>query len=340
MKAMAGLIVESSAAGRSSQRFSTGIFARCSIQLFSILVCVALLGGFSHGQALLSASAPLANTPLPTFSKDVQEVSLVLTVTNKRGRFVRDLTLKDIAILDNDLPPEKITFFQTETDLPLRVAIVIDTSDSITHRFRFEQDAAAAFFKKILRPTSDVGMVIGFNQRVHFTGGATNDPGRLKNDLHRLLLGGETAVYDAVRAAAQQLAKIHDQQPSRRAIVLITDGEDNRSHIGLQDAINAALHADAVVYVLTTNPELSISLAQQGDRDMRQLAENTGGRLLRAGEDDDVKGAFSKLAQELRSQYAISYKPAIERPDGLFHHLIVTGPKKLRIYHRLGYFAR
>jgi VWFA-related protein len=148
-------------------------------------------------------------------------------------------------------------------------------------------------------------MVIGFNQRVHVAGAATNDPKKLKDDMHRLSVGGETAVYDAVRVAAQQLSKIHDNQPTRRAIILISDGEDNRSHIGLEDAISAALHADAVVYVLTTNPELSISLAQQGDHDMRQLAENTGGRLLRAGEDDDVKGAFNKLAQELRSQYAM-----------------------------------
>jgi Ca-activated chloride channel family protein len=340
MKAMAGVIVERRAPTPAAQRSSTGSVVHHSIQLFSLLICIAMLTSYGHAQALLSTSTPFPSAPLPTFSKDVQEVSLVLTVTNKRGRFVRDLDLKDIAILDNDLPPEKVTFFQSETDLPLRVALVVDTSDSITHRFAFEKDAASAFLKKVLRPTSDLGMIVGFNQHVHVAQGASNDPRKLREGLDRLSLGGETAVYEAVKAASQQLAKVRDTQSSRRAIVLITDGEDNRSNIGLQDAINAALHADAVVYVLSTNPELSISLAQEGDKAMRQLAENTGGRLLRAGEDDDVKSAFSKLAQELRSQYAISYKPAIKSPDGLFHHLIVTGPKKLRFYHRLGYFAR
>ena len=316
-------------------------FHNRTLQVFLIfIILVAASPAQSHAQALLSTTAMLPDTPLPTFSKDVEEVSLILTVTNKHGRFVRDLNPRDIAILDNDLPPEKITFFQSETDLPLRVALVIDTSDSITHRFGFEKQAAAAFLKKILRPQYDLGMVIGFNQHVHLAQGATNDPRRLKEGLNHLKVGGETAVFDAVRTASQQLMKVHDTQPNRRAIIVISDGEDNRSKIALQDAITAALHADAVVYVLSTNPELSVSLAEQGDRSMTQLAESTGGRLLRAGQDDDVKSAFSKIAQELRSQYAISYKPALNSPDGLFHHLIVLGPKKLHIYHRMGYFAR
>lgn len=334
MQAMAGYVRERSGINRRSKLFT---FA----QLFAfIAVAVTMLPAAGHAQALLSTTAMLPDTPLPTFSADVQEVSLILTVTNKHGRFVHDLNPNDFSILDNDLPPERITFFQSETDLPLRVALVIDTSDSIMNRFKFEQRAAAEFLKKILRPDRDLGMVLGFNQRVHPAQGPTNDLTKLKQGLDKLKVGGETAVYDAVRAASQQLMKIRDTQPSRRAIVVISDGEDNRSKAVLQDAIDASLHADAVVYVLSTNPELSISLAQDGDRAMAQLAESTCGRLLRAGDDDDVRGAFAKVTHELRSQYVISYKPAIKSPDGLFHHLIVMGPKKLRVYHRLGYFAR
>ncbi len=336
MQAMAGCISER--AGSSSR------LRLVVIRTVHLFLVVALFSWLSsppvHAQALLFSSATIPDTGLPTFSKDVQEVSLILTVTNKHGRFVHDLSQKDIAILDNDLPPEKITFFQSETDLPLRVALVIDTSDSITERFQFEQKAASAFLKKILRPQYDLGTVIGFNQHVHVAQGPTNDTKKLKEGLGRLKLGGETAVFDAVRVAAQQLMKIHDTGPNRRAIVVISDGEDNRSAIGLQAAIDSALHGDAVVYVLSTNPGLTIDLAEQGDRDMTQLAESTGGRLLRAGADDDVRDAFAKVAKELRSQYAISYKPALKSPDGLFHHLIVLGPKKFRIYHRLGYFAR
>jgi VWFA-related protein len=334
MKAMAGCARKNDADRLLSKTLKT--YLEIS---FLVAAFVVSLNAYAPAQAFLAGSA-FADTPLPTFSKDVQEVSLVLTVTNKHGRFVRDLSLKDLAILDNDLPPERITYFQSETDLPLRVALVIDTSDSVTHRFKFEQNAAAAFLKKILRPETDLGLIVGFSHRVRIAQAACNDPARLRAGLDDLKIGGETAVYDAVRVAAQQLMKVHDGRPSRRAIVLITDGEDNHSRIALQDAVDAALRADAVVYVLSTNPELSVSLAERGDKAMSLLAENTGGRLLRAGEDDDVKSAFSKVAQELRSQYAVSYKPAIKSPDGLFHHLIVTGPKKLRIYHRIGYFAR
>ncbi len=335
MQGMAGCIHERVTGLNRSVLFAAGL-----TQLAFLVLLIAMVPVKSQAQALLSTSVMIPDTPRPTFSKDVQEVSLILTVTNKHGRFVHDLNPKDISILDNDLPPEKITFFQSETDLPLRVALVVDTSESITYRFRFEQQAAAAFLKRILRPQYDLGTVIGFNQHVHVAQGPTSDTGKLKQGLDRLKVGGETAVFDAVRTAAQQLMTIPDTQPNRRAIIVISDGEDNHSKIGLQDAIDAALHADAVVYVLTTNPQLSISLAEQGDRAMAQLAESTGGRLLRATDDDDVRGAFTKVAQELRSQYAISYKPAIKSPDGLFHHLIVLGPKKLRIYHRLGYFAR
>lgn len=336
MKEMAGSLRRGNSKWTASKLLLTSpVRLSLSLLMFLSLVPVA-----SRAQALLSTGAVLADTPLPTFSKDVREVSLILTVTNKHGRFVHDLSLSDLAILDNDLPPEKITFFQSETDLPLRVALVIDTSDSVTHRFKFEQEAGAQFLKKILRPRSDLGLVVGFSTRARVAQSATNDPGKLKKGLNQLTIGGETAVFDAVKLASQELNNVHDGQPSRRAIILITDGEDNRSHAQLQDAVDSALHANAVVYVLTTNPELSVTLAEQGDKAMSQLAEATGGRLLRASEDGDVKSAFSRVAQELRSQYAISYKPANKAPDGIFHHLIVTGPKKLHIYHRLGYFAR
>src|SRR5947209_2785588 len=189
-------------AGSSKQRYVDAVFDLIDttvLQLFIILLLVILMvPTASHAQALLPSGTVLADTPLPTFSKDVQEVSLVLTVTNKRGHFVRDLNPKDLAILDNDLPPEKITFFQSETDLPLRVALVIDTSDSVTNRFKFEQQAAAAFLKKILRPQSDMGLIVGFNQHVRVTQGPSNDPAKLRAGLDQLKLGGETSVFDAV----------------------------------------------------------------------------------------------------------------------------------------------
>jgi VWFA-related protein len=288
----------------------------------------------------LPGSFALTAASIPTIDRHVQEVSLILTVTNKRGRFVRDLTESDFNILDNGQTPDRITFFQPQTNLPLRVALALDTSDSVTYRFAFEQKAAAAFFRHVLH-TADLGSIVAFNQEAHVVQEPTHDTKSLDAALHRLHPGGETAVYDAVVAAARQLSAVPDNRPSRHAIIVISDGEDNHSHSHLQDAVEAALRSESVVYVVSTNsPDVEFGLAGQGDSAMKDLAEATGGRLLHADGAGDVATAFSKIERELRSQYAIGYKPASNAPDGLFHRLVVVGPKKLHIFHRLGYFAR
>lgn len=311
---------------------------------FKALVGLVLIVGLyclpAASQMLAQDAAAIAAGALPTFHTQVDEVNVVFTVTNKHGHFVHNLSESDLAVLDNDQPPEKITYFQSQTDLPLRVALVIDSSDSVTNRFPFERKAALAFLKRVLRPKSDLGLVIGFNQQIHVTQSATADLDLLSSGLRQLHPSGETAIYDAVMVASQHLAKVKDTEPSRRVIILITDGEDNRSHIGLQQAVDAALRAETVVYVLSTNPEYSIDLAEQGDKDMKQLSEATGGRLLRASDEDSVSGAFAKVEKELRSQYALGYKPATGHADGLFHRLTLLGPRKLKVFHRLGYFAR
>ncbi|PYV89376.1 MAG: VWA domain-containing protein [Acidobacteria bacterium] len=320
------------------ERFSPDAVNRTTLALlillfvlgFSVVTCPAQLAG---------NSGPLGS-PVFTVSKEVQEVNLVLTVTNRWGHFVHNLTESDLSILDNDRPVEKITYFQPQTDLPLRVALVVDTSSSIIHRFGFEQKAATAFLHRVLRHDSDLALVIGFNQQVTVAQPATEDMNLLSAGLKKLKPEGETAVYDGVSVACQELMHVKDNQPSRRAIILITDGEDNHSRIGLQQAVERALRVEAVVYVLSTNPEYTISLAEEGDRSMRHLAEATGGRLLRADSQSDVASAFSKIAKELRSQYAIGYKPANQGPDGLFHRLSVLGPKKFHLFHRSGYYAR
>jgi VWFA-related protein len=184
-------------------------------------------------------------------------------------------------------------------------------------------------------------MIVGFNQEVHVAQEPTGALKELKAALKSLHPGGETAVYDAVIIASRELSSIRDEQPSRHAIILITDGEDNQSRARLEQAVESVLRSDSVVYVVSTNsPDFAIGLSGDGDGAMKQLAEATGGRLLHADSDGDVSGAFSKIERELRSQYAIGYKPLSDGPDGLFHRLIVLGPKKLHIFHRRGYFAR
>jgi VWFA-related protein len=295
----------------------------------------------SDGLAHASFAFAAASSSIPTISRQVQEVSLVLTVTNGKGRFVHNLNESDFNILDNGIAPERITYFQPQTNLPLRVVLAIDTSDSITYRFKFEQKAGATFFKHILHAPADLGSVIGFNSQVHVAQEPTHNAKALDAALKSLHPDGETAVYDAVVTAARQMTNLYDQQPSRHVIVLITDGEDNRSRAHFEEAVEWALRSESVVYVVSTNSyEDVVGLAGEGDAQMKQLAEATGGRLLHADGDGQVASAFSKIEKELRSQYAIGYKPSTDAPDGLFHRLVVVGPKQLRIFHRLGYFAR
>jgi len=266
-------------------------------------------------------------------------VNLVLTVTNWLGHFVEDLNEADIRILDNDEPAERITYFQTQTNLPLRVGIVMDASASVTYRFKFEQRSASVFLKRVLRPGSDSALLVSFNEHAQLVHAATDNYKLLSGSMSTLKPGGETAVYDAVAFGCNELAKMHDGNPARRTLILITDGEDNHSRLSLEQAVESALRTETIVYVLSTNPAYSTDLGEMGDTYMKRLAEATGGRLLRADTEDDFGRAFAKIGRELRNQYAIGYKPPLGRPDGLFHRLIVLGPKRLRMYHRVGYFA-
>jgi Ca-activated chloride channel family protein len=293
----------------------------------------------------LAAKGTLAQTPavevlaLPTITARVEEVSLMLTVTDRHGKFVRNLDSSDFQIFDNNQPPKRITYFEQETDLPLRVALLIDNSDSVTYQFRFEQRAAKTFLHHVLRTTSDLGLLIGFNQDAKIEQQPTNDISLLANALKKPRLGGETAIYNAISVACQELKKIPGQPRSRNVIILITDGEDNRSSITLKQASDWALGTETVIYVLSTRPA-PLSKDDENDRRMTQLAELSGGKLVHADGDEDLPDAFNKLAYALRSQYALAFKPMTTDAPGLFHHLVVLAPHKLRVAHRQGYFTK
>ena len=297
---------------------------------------------YSEAGALACNFAPFAPVSLPTFPtmvKEVQEVNLTFTVTNQHGHFVSNLVPSDFTIQDNGEPPERITYFENQSELPLRLAIVIDSSDSVGYVFNDEKRSAEAFLSRILRRTSDLALVIGFNHQVRLVHGLANDSKLLSRAVHKLPIGGYTAIYDAVSAASQQLAKVMDRQTVRRAIILITDGEDNSSHISLKQAEEAAQRNECAVLVMSLNVE-SDPTRVESDRAMQELSEVTGGIFLHPRSEVGVSIAFDKIEKELRSQYLISYKPAGGSPDGSYHRLVVAGPAKLQIHHRDGYFAK
>ncbi|HZQ70670.1 MAG TPA: VWA domain-containing protein [Terriglobales bacterium] len=292
-----------------------------------------------------SQSLPAANflpRALPdvsgiTISKRVDEVNLAFTVTDKKGHLINDLGFADFSILDNHLAPEGVNFFQQQTDLPLRVAVLVDASDSILYRFDYEKSAAGSFLKHILRPGKDQAFVVAFNDHVRLIHDDTDNTRALSKAVKRIQAGGNTALYDAVMWTAGKLQGSPPQ--TRRAIILISDGEDTHSKARLFEAEQAAVRAQVTLFALSTN-EFPFSHSA-GEEVMKLLTAGTGGMILPARDEYHLSRAFRQVEQALRNQYAIAYRPARFTPDGSFRLVeILTARKGLRIQCRRGYYAR
>jgi Ca-activated chloride channel homolog len=328
-----------------------------------VLVCPSSAQSAANAAVSTPAAQPTASVPAPaageqksgdtkqadpndadqeavaTIKTQVREVNVIFTVTDKHGRFKKDLKQEDLQILDDGKAPEQIRDFRSETDLPLRVGLLVDASNSIRDRFKFEQEAATEFLNSIVRPKQDLAFVIGFDSTPEVTQDFTSDTEKLSNGIRMLRPGGGTALFDAVYYACRdKLMKQKDKSTVRRAIILVSDGEDNQSHATLSEAIEMAQRAEVIVYTISTSTS---NTEDRGDKYLRKLAENTGGRAFTPFKIQDVSDAFRDIQDELRSQYAVAYKPADFRADGHFRPIQITAEnnKKLFIRARRGYYA-
>ena len=278
--------------------------------------------------------------PLETIRKRVDEVNVIFTVTDKHGRYVKDLHKEDFAVKDDNQPAQSVLSFRSETDLPLRVGLMIDASNSVRDRFRFEQEAAIEFLNQIVRPRSDRAFVIGFDTTPEVTQDFTDSTEKLSKGVRMLRAGGGTALYDALFFACRdKLMKATQERGSvRRAIILLSDGEDNQSRVTREEAIEMAQRAEVIVYTISTNVS---GMKLRGDKVLERIADATGGRAFFPFKIQDVANAFSEIQDELRSQYALGYKPANLRPDGRFHAIDIAAVnnKHLRVRARRGYYA-
>jgi VWFA-related protein len=315
---------------------------RCLAAL--LLGSIMALCGAARAQNLASPSAvasDVSSGSVPSefvFQKRVDEVNLLFTVVDRKGRFVSNVKLDDLELLDNKQPPDKVHAFQQQSDLPLRVALVVDISGSITGRFKYEQEAAAEFLRKILRPSMDKALVVGFNQKIHFEQSLTNDVPALKRAVTRLKPSGETALYDAIVFAAEKLRSDSDGG-TRKVIILISDGENNGSKAIMNDAQQAALRAEAPIYCLSTNTFREDQYSK-GEATLELLSRYTGGELLPAHDKFGVARAFKQVEQALRSQYVLSYKPADFAADGRYRQVALSAHKtSLKVECRHGYYA-
>jgi VWFA-related protein len=290
-----------------------------------------------------AASQPPAqnNEPdeqLTTIVKQVDEVNVVFTVTDKRGKFVNDLKKDDFHVIDDNKPAQSIRSFRSETNLPLRVGLLVDASNSIRDRFKFEQEAAIEFLNQIIHQR-DQAFVLGFDTTPEVTQNFTNNTEQLSRGVRMLRPGGGTAMYDAIYYACRDeiMAKDKGNIETRRAIILLSDGDDNQSRVSREEAVEMAQKAEVIIYTISTN---SSGMRLKGDKVLEHFAEETGGRSFFPFKVQDVSDAFLQIQDELRSQYAISYKPADLQPNGKYHGIqILADNKKYKVRSRKGYYA-
>jgi Ca-activated chloride channel family protein len=273
-----------------------------------------------------------------TIPVSVNEVYLEFVVTDKRGRFIRDLQQNQFALLDDHKAPAQVYSFTQQTNLPLRVGVLIDTSTSIRQRFQFEQQAATAFLLQIVRPQSDKAFVEGFDVTPDYRQDWTNNLDMLTAGIQGLRPGGGTALYDAVYSACRdKLLTARGQEPVRKAIVLVSDGDDNQSHAYLEDAIKECQRAETNIYAISTNVSPS---RDRGDDILEKMASATGGKAFFPTRIEDMPNSFTEIQDELRSQYALVYKPADFKTDGAFRTIyLFCLDRRYTVRVREGYYA-
>jgi len=274
----------------------------------------------------------------PTIYRTVNEVNVVFTVTDRHNRYIKDLSKGDFRVVDDEKPVQEIRSFRRETDLPLQVGLLIDASNSIRDRFKFEQESAIEFLNETVRPRYDQAFVAGFDTQTEVTQDFTDNAELLSKGVRALRPGGGTAMYDALyKSCREKLLKSAQAGSVRRAIILVSDGEDNYSHVTRDEAIEMALRANVIVYTISTN----FPSGGDGDKVLQRIAGATGGRAFEPFQLSDVANAFAQIQADLRSQYALSYRPADFQHDGRYRTIEITAlnHKGLKVRSRHGYFA-
>ena len=306
---------------------------------FAVLSVVGL-AAFASATIALHArqNKPAEGSDSAPIVAEVTRVNMLFTVTDKKGRFVTDLAKNDFQVFESK-KPQQIMEFTSETDLPLRLAILIDTSNSIRDRFRFQQEAATNFINSVMR-AQDKATLVSFDTAAEVITDLTNDTNALERGVHELRPGGGTALYDAMYLACKE--KLMRDQPMykfRRAMVILSDGDDNESRYSRDQALEMAQRADTVIYTISTNIS---HIETDGDKVMRYFADQTGGAAFFPFQAKDLNQSFENIANELRHQYNLFYRPEPLKNDGQYHpvEIRVKGRKDLIVRARKGYYAR
>ncbi len=323
--------------------------------------------------ALASPSpTPRSREELPQDSDEVVKfdtnlTNIFFTAADKNKRFISDLKAEDIRVLEDGQPQEIFTF-QTNIDLPLSLAILIDTSASEERTLPDEKAAARAFLENVLRPSKDEAAVVSFTGETTLEQGFTGSVDRLRRAIDRVefvppsgyigggvvvngtppisgtnqSLAGSTAIWDAVWATSEELIGASAEN-TRRAIILLTDGDDTSSRMKIHDAIERAQKADALVYAIGIGDRYTFNVDEGS---LRKIAEQTGGRAYFPRHERDLRDAFAQIQRDLREQYLVAYSPSNKTRDGSYRRIEIqlVNPalrqQNLRLNYRSGYFAK
>jgi len=364
-------------------------FLESKRSLFLFLMIVSMLSGSVAAHRLLAQSSqdksgvriedqrpspspsPRQREELPQDSDEVVKVetnltSIFFTAADKNKRFISNLKADDIRVLEDGQPQEVFTF-QQNLDLPLSIAILIDTSASEERTLPDEKAAARTFLEDVLRPSKDEGAVVSFTGETTLEQGFTGNIERLRRAIERVefvppsgyvgggvvvngtppisgtnqSLAGSTAIWDAIWATSEELLS-ESAEHTRRAIILLTDGDDTSSRLKLHDAVARAQKSDALVYAIGIGDRYSFGVDEGS---LRKVAEQTGGRAYFPRNERELREAFVQVQRDLREQYLVAYSPSNKARDGSYRRIEiqVVNPelrKELKLNYRSGYFSK
>jgi len=268
----------------------------------------------------------------------VDLVNILFTATGKKNRLLTDLTKDDFQVLE-DNQPQTIRYFSRETDLPLRIGLIIDTSNSIRERLRFEQEAAIDFLNATLRAKKDLAFVVAFDVESQVIQDYTDDVEKLSNAISSLQAGGGTALFDAMyNACRQKMLFFPPPEPYlRRVLIVISDGLDNQSEHTREEALAMVQRGEVTIFAISTN---RTGMSARGDKILKYLAEQTGGRAFFPFAASDLAENFQEISRELRSQYSLAYVSTNRAHDGTFRTISIEAHNKgVRVRAKPGYFA-
>jgi Ca-activated chloride channel family protein len=329
----------------------------------AILAAAILCSADLHAQQPQQPSPPPPAPAEPPYTsaqsirQNVNLVDVLFTVLNRQNKIVADLNSENFRVFDDDAPQE-IRFFNRQKDMPLRVGLLLDTSNSIRDRLKFEQQAAIDFLYNVIRRDKDQAFLMTVDDAPEMVQGFTGDLDALREAILKQRAGGGTALYDAVYQACQQLLKLppsvgNPDKDLRRVLVVISDGDDNLSRHSRREALDIAQRAGIVIYAISTSTNWIVTdqeaargdlsnrkyMKDEGDKVLQQFSDESGGRAFFPYHVDDLAQSFAYIGDELRSQYSLAYVP-VRAADGKFHKIrIDVNTKGLQVRARRGYYA-